>query len=156
MTPKKNSIPNILLKLGQLWQQMTTRLVAMEAATIHHLQKTRNRWITLIVWYFVAGLLLFHVEADFSKMSWQNAYYLWQKSLDLLFFLILYSIVPNGRSVFIPVIFYSIVRLCFQVITIIAKTDTNDQRIVNTLYLILLGIFIYQSIKEIRKEWYQK
>jgi hypothetical protein len=126
-------------------------LTQMGAIILLH-PKILNRVIIFTTWYFVVGLLIFHKMADFAIIGWQNTYYFWDKSLDLLFFLIIYAIAPKAKSVFVPVIYYSIVRLCFQIITITVGTDTNDQRIVNILYLMLLVIFICQSIKEIRNE----
>lgn len=145
---------NPIIKLLRWMKLKIHQFLILMGAIILLPPKTRNKAIIFATWYFVVGLLIFHIWANFSIMGWQNAYYFWDKSLDLLFFLILYSVAPKARSVFVPVVYYTIVRLCFQIITITVGTDTNDQRIVNTLYLMLLVVFICQSIKE-AKEWFQ-
>jgi len=141
----------LIKKLAQYLRWTMDRVVGI--ILLPH--KTLNKTIVFTTWYFVVGLLIFHIWADFSVKGWQNAYYFWDKSLDLLFFLILYAVAPKAKAVFVPVVYYSIVRLCFQILTITIGTDTNDQRIVNTLYLMLLLVFIGQSLKEIKNEWYQ-
>lgn len=140
-------------KVGRWLRWMTDRAAAI---ILIHRPKTLNKTIVFTTWYFVVGLLIFHMVADFKNPQWWGVYYLWDKSLDLLFFLILYAIVPKAKSVFVPVIYYTILRLCFQVLTITVGTDTNDKRIVNTLYLTLLVVFICQSIKELKNEWNQR
>lgn len=141
-SPKSNHIlPKILSGLNRL------RLTP-DRTTLRH-QKILNKLAVFTTLYFSAFLLLYHAIGDSGKIGWQNAYYFWDKSCDVLFFLILYIVVPKHRSVILPIIFYTIVRLCFQVITIIWAVDTNATRIKNTLYLILLAIFIIECIKEL-------
>jgi hypothetical protein len=131
---------------------MEEETVAPEQTTLPRRHLILNKLSIFAILWFVAFLLLYHAVGDAKSIGWQNAYYFWDKSCDLLFFVILYFAVPKQRSVIIPVIIYTSVRLCFQITTIIWGIDTNATRIVNTLYLILTGVFIIECIKELARK----
>lgn len=100
----------------------------------------------------MTGLLIFHTKADFSNPIWAKTYYSWQKTSDCLYLLTLYYLVPKYRKLLAPIVYYSIIRLCFQIIGFFRKTGQNEQYIVTTLYLIALTIVAYLTIKQLQKE----
>lgn len=148
------SLTQILKPIVQVLRQLIQRLV-MGVVTILRHPNNLNRLVIFTIGWFVVGLMAFHIKADFTTKIWADCYYTWDKGRDLLFFLILYRSFPKFRRLISLIIVYAIVRLCFQIVSSVTKMDTNDQRTVNTLYLILLGIFIYQSIKELKNEWHR-
>src|SRR5690242_9396054 len=114
----KNFTKRLAQKFQMLGRWMTRKIPSEEmvVATTLLLPKTRKVVVFTICW-FIGGLLLFHIAADFTKTGWQNIYHLWDKTRDSLFFLILMMSLPKYRSLTATIFIYTIVRLCFQIIT---------------------------------------
>src|SRR5574341_1493155 len=119
---------------------------AMAGIVLKYHQIYHNIVKIAIGWY-ITGLLIFHTKADFTNHIWTKIYYSWQKTGDCLYLLALYYLVPSYRRPLTPIIFYSIIRLCFQIIGFFRKTGQNDQFIITSLYLIALTIVVYLTIK---------
>lgn len=115
----------------------------------------RNIPVLCVVWY-LGGLLLFNAIAVFDTPGWDKCYYVWQKTCDCLFLFSLYRLLPSFRKPLLPIIIYSIIRLCFQIIGIFRETDQNDKYIVTTLFLSALSITIALTVKQQINEWKQK
>ena len=117
-----------------------------------HVRKTLDFFLWAIVLGFSGGLLFFHIIDKFNipnQPIFDYIYYCWDKAGWCMVFALLFLIFKPYRNVIAPVFLYTIVRLCFQVHSTITKTDMNARYITNTLYLILLAIFICECIKEL-------
>lgn len=93
------------------------------------------------------GLLVFYHIADFSQTDWKNAYYLWDKSKDLILISAIYFLTKRQRSVLVIVMF-SAIRFVWELIADISKLDINNTIAINWLFILCLVAWILVMIKE--------
>lgn len=106
-------------------------------------------WLVVAaVWYFIGMLCFYHI-ADFSKPDWGTAYYLWDKAKDLLFAgAIVYNI---PRSKFKIIFYFCIIRLVWEIAALTLNSDINNGRVIDWLFLLFVGIWVYQLSSEWQK-----
>lgn len=103
-----------------------------------------------ISWYLI-GLLVFYTSATFHPTAyntWNHAYYLWAKVNDALFLYIIIAYPKAIRKQVKPAIFLAIVRAVWEVISWITGVQTNNTVAVGILFIILIVICLYLTIKE--------
>ena len=100
-----------------------------------------------IVWY-IMGLTVFYVEANFEMSWWKEVYYLWDKSLLIFLFIGIHSLLPRqNKPVILPVIYFAIIRFIWQIVTSITGWEINDARAVAILFIVLSVVCAYLTIK---------
>lgn len=112
-------------------------------------------WPCVALFWYLIGLLLFHTLAFFDTPEWDNIYFCWDKAKDCLFILALFRLLPTIRTILKPILFYSIIRLCFQIAGIYLKMGSNHLIIVTALYTIALTATIYLTLTKLKEEWSQ-
>lgn len=145
-------------KLAQLWRQMVTRLVGMEAATVEtdplQAPKTLSDKLVLIfVGIFLVGLLMFLTKADFSKEGWSEAYFVWDKGKDLLALFILFILKRKYRPILLLIIIPASIRFIWDMIAYFLQVDVNIKGFTTIQWLTVTGIIIFLSIKDLLSQW---
>lgn len=126
-------------------------------ATTHQNRPGNRNWIIATYVLFIVGMIVFLTHAIFDYIpAWDKIYYLWDKTKDLLFLICIYRIYPFLRGTTKYIIIFAILRLLWEVITIIIHVSPNHAIGVNTLWLILVGFTVFLSIKEMYAEWKQR
>jgi hypothetical protein len=111
--------------------------------------------VFFFVWYIV-GLLIFHTLANFDEgPAWSAVYFLWQHVKDVLAVWIIARL-SGYWKIFYPVVIYSIVRLCIEIIIIATGESPNIGAAVVVLYLLALCAVLFLTFIQMRKEWKQK
>src|SRR5574342_32761 len=103
-----------------------------------------------LMWY-MGGLLVFHTQAFFSVPGWDNAYYIWDKTSDVLWLVGAHKSFENYRKYIAPILFYSIIRLCFQIAALFLPMEQNANWIVTILFTLALSVLIYLTLN-VRKK----
>jgi hypothetical protein len=122
---------------------------------------------------FLGGLLIFHAKANFGWIeciavneTWWKAYYIWHFVLESLAvlcfsFTIAFFLVLLGKTTYtfedwinilMPVIIYSIFRLCVEILTIFVGFP-NQEIWVTLLFLVALSsaVIIYIRVRRAQK-----
>lgn len=153
--PKGQKSPrNRYPKIRKLWTAMMT------ANPIHRCPqegttpspRLSHSWVVIALFFYLIPLLLFHTVAVFGT-DWDIAYYVWQKASDVLFIVAIRQLVPHLRTIIVPILLYSTLRLCLQIAGIFKETDQNTQYIITVLYLAALAATLFLTIKYLEKEW---
>lgn len=105
------------------------------------------KWASFSLVFYMLGLLVFYHIADFSQTDWKNAYYLWDKSKDLILISAIYFLTKRQRSVLVIVMF-SAIRFVWELIADISKLDINNTIAINWLFILCLVAWILVMIKE--------
>lgn len=110
------------------------------------------RVIAISVMWYMAGLFLFYHMADFSKIEWQSAYYIWDKAKDLLFVsALLYNFKRMKLSLTVVFIF-CVIRLLWEIVANITSTDINNSKVIDWIFVAFMIIWFVATIKELI-EW---
>lgn len=106
--------------------------------------------------WFGIGIAVCWVWAKFELRGWIDLYYIWDKSKDLLFLIALYYLIPKHaiRSA-VACGVLALIRILWEIISIITHRSINDQGAMNILFLAMsTGLAMYLLI-DLRKRWKQ-
>lgn len=110
-------------------------------------------WGLTAALFYGFGLLVFHAKADFENGNWVHAYYTWQFIKDALFIMVVCSISGFFWKLFSPLLIYSIIRVCLEIISITTGAEANNPLIVTVLFLSAATACVYSSIVLSRQKW---
>lgn len=102
---------------------------------------------------YMGGLLVFFAMADFSVAEWRKAYYIWAMLKDVGFILTIYQLIPKFRKEIYPVLFFSLIRFTWEVISAATMKDVNHIMIVDYLFYLTLFITVAKLLNRLKKEW---
>ena len=108
--------------------------------------------LLIFIAFLFIGLLVFFTQATFMPdtfAAWNKGYYLWAKSVDVLFGLTLLSR-PTDLNIFKPAFIVILARWLFEIIFVFGGWRLNDAKPVGVLFLILVSVCLYMFIKEIK------
>lgn len=149
------SLKSLLRSLTRLsplrWMiQLSRRLLTMVEKPRQNPRVTHETLPTVSGFLILAGMLLFlTVKLLPSDLLFRGAYYLWDKTKDLFLVYCLLLLCPSIRRFLLVVFTYLIIRVLWQIFTIITKEDINDNRWVDGTWLILVSYMTYLCIREI-------
>lgn len=104
---------------------------------------------------YIIGLLILYTWGQFNQ-GWYEYYYLWDKGKDLLFFIGIHCLIENRYKWAVkPVIFFSIIRFVWQIISSITEWNINNVKIVGWLFIVLALICSFLTLKELIK-WHRQ
>ena len=108
--------------------------------------------LRIFIAFLFIGLLVFFTQATFMPdtfTAWNKGYYLWAKSVDVLFGLALLSR-PKDLSIFRPAFIVIVARWAVEILFVFGAFKLNDNKVIGVLFLILVAVCLYMFIKEIK------
>lgn len=108
-----------------------------------------------LVWYFIIGMIYIHLRGNFlpnEQLVWDDIYYIWNNGLFLIFFILVRCFVDyKYRSSFNPVIFYSLIRLIWEIASPVTNIwEINHPVMVTIMFSILLTggiVLLWKDLK---------
>lgn len=127
------------------WQQNLEETIPIG----HHFRE----WGKAFVYWYIFGLLIFHAVArfDWSSPEWDKAYYIWQFTKDALAVIAIGSVHRKIFRAILPIIIYSIIRVCLEILTIFVTMGHNSEWIVTVLFLVALFAAVLMSLRELNE-----
>jgi len=114
-----------------------------------------DKLVLIFVGFFLVGLLMFLTKADFSKEGWSEVYFVWDKAKDLLALFIFYLLKRKYRPILLLIIIPASIRFIWDFIAYFLQVDVNIKGITTIQWLIVTGIIIFLSIKDLISQWNQ-
>lgn len=111
--------------------------------------------ITII--FYLLGLLTFYTASTFylnAYNTWSYAYYMWQKTSDLLLMSTI-AMRPKESKLIIPVIYLAGVRLGWEIASWILGMQATNPVMVGSLFIILITLCLFITIKDLKK-WHKR
>lgn len=116
------------------------------------LPEIHDKFATIAAYTFIGGMVLFlSIKVVDADILTYKAYYLWDKGKDCLFIFCLLLVCEPLRRLLLPIFFYSLIRLLWQIFITATNENINDIRWINATWLILASYMTYLSIKENQK-----
>ena|SRR6185295_10641306 len=109
--------------------------------------------IRLTILVYLLGLLTFYTAATFyvnEYNTWSYAYYTWQKTSDLLLMATIASH-PKDYKIIKPLLYLAGARLVWEVVAWVVGYQATNPVIVGSLFIILITICLFITIKDIIK-----
>lgn len=111
-------------------------------------------WLRNLIYGYTSGLMLFYTFAVFDTRYWDALYYIWSNIFDagVVTWGVIYFLVTDKRYKFSVKLLwlFSCVRIGWELISDFFNQPINDPVIVAVLFLIMLGVITYLSIKRVR------
>jgi len=104
--------------------------------------------IKLAAMFYFIGLICFYHMADFTKQDWAQIYYLWDKCKDVFFSGVIYFCIPKKGKMFKTIFYFCLIRFIWELAAWMLNSNINNSRAIDFIFLIFLGIWIYQLILE--------
>lgn len=124
-------------------------------------KKNLNDWLIenvlniSLIWYAV-GITVCWILIFTSVQHWADVYYIWDKSKDVLLMLVILYLIPRHRILPTAFVFvYTILRLLWEIVSIIIQADINTHWGANILFLIMAVCLAIYLLIDIRKRWKQ-
>lgn len=98
--------------------------------------------------FYLLGLLTFYTFGILEVWYWTPAYYLWDKTKDVLL-LISISAAPRNAPGLKPVIAFGCLRLAWEILSVITGWNINNTKAVGILFMaliILLCLLLYKEL----------
>lgn len=113
------------------------------------IQLRSHLFSSIAIGLYLVGMLFFLCYANFDEDGdWDKLYYVWDMSKDSLFLLGLNFALKEFRPVIMPVLIFSILRLCWEIIIIFIKIDPTT--LTNILWATITGVITIISIKQLK------
>lgn len=107
-----------------------------------------------VTWYLI-GLLTFYTLGIIEKPIWPVAYYVWEKTKDLL--LISAIAAKPAKTPYIKSVYvFALLRLIWEIVSYTAEWNINSKKAVGILFIILAITITYVLCKELIKWERQK
>ena len=108
--------------------------------------------IRVAIAVYMVGLLVFYTWGQINT-GWHELYFAWDKGKDLILMLGIREILPpKHRSIVTPLIWFSLIRFVWQIISTITGLNINNTEIVGWLFIGAAGVCSYLMLKGF-KEW---
>lgn len=147
---------NRMKKLIQLLKERMIRAaLTMEEKPPPSRPVTRSLLATT-AFAFLGGMLFFlTVKLLPSQPTFWHSYYIWDKAEDCLQWLVILVVCKPFRRFLLFPFTYSIIRLFWQIYTTLTGEGINNHWWITLIWLILVSYFIFQSVREMIREWHQ-
>lgn len=112
--------------------------------------------IRITILFYLLGLLVFYTAATFANESyttWSYVYYMWQKTSDFLLMATI-ALRPKDSKIIIPVIYLAAARLLWEIAAWVMGLQATNPVMVGSLFIILIILCIFITIKDIKK-WHR-
>ena len=107
--------------------------------------------IKFTIAFIVIGLIAFTSMAVFEQEIWARGYALWDKGKDVLLVGIIAELSRKKYGqLFMPLFYFVIIRLAWDVISWITGLDVNNAKVVGFLFIIYSIYVLYKLIKDAR------
>ncbi len=111
-------------------------------------------YVIAIAWY-VIGMLVFYTCGVAEISYWRDAYFLWEKTKDLLLFSVI-AAKPYQAPGIKGVYFFAAIRLVWEILYNATEWSINDKKAVGILFIILTVTITCVLCKELFKWEKQK
>lgn len=101
---------------------------------------------------YMVGLLILYTWGQINT-GWHDVYYIWDKGKDLLLFIGIYYLIPRSqRNIIVPIIWFSVIRFIWQIVSTLTGLNINNTEAVGWLFIGAAGVCSYLMLKGF-KEW---
>lgn len=145
--PNQQSRKSLLNQLYDRW--MTSRVAPEETGRRLNLLSLNGVILT-----YAIGYAFFSAIADWNEDIWVRLYYVWQKTVTMWGFALIYQIIPNQqRRIVKPVLMLSILRLAWELLALIGGEDINSSQIVNFMFWAAVAVIIFWQFVRVLDWW---
>lgn len=142
------------MEMEKIKEMAATSRLSGEITPVRNRQTRNHNLVFGSLMVYGLGLIAFHTTAYFdASLAWDKAYYVWAKAKDCLFITTILLLYPPLKFVGTLFLFYSIIRLLWEIVTIWKNVSQNMAFGVSILFLTLVGIIVILSIKDLIAEW---
>ncbi len=129
------------------------QIMGMAANTPEPAAPVNRKHLYAALIYYMGGMLVFYAAADFDKVGWVKAWWIWCMTKETVFVAALYLILKPYRRVIYPVLYFSVIRSVWEIVAQLWDQDINNTHIINALFYILCMITIGRLAKDLKNQW---
>jgi hypothetical protein len=112
----------------------------------------KEKWIGICALYMLLPFLAFYTMAGFEDSSWQQVYYYWDKSKDVLLLYVLFRLSDKAyKGIPLAACIFAIIRLIWHIISGITGISINHNTWINFLFATLVLTCVIAVVSEWRK-----
>lgn len=112
-------------------------------------------WLAVTIIWYTIGLMFLYADRTMNLQAYSEVYFLWDKGKDFLLFITIWK-AGNDRRYVKPLVIFTGLRLLWELISIKTGWNISNTKAVGILFMALLLVAGWVTIKDLKKWRNQK